>query len=144
VHRYAPGGVEVFPITEMMRSPILSPPVAFTDIHTDALAGALRWRVGRAEPNYVRRGTLERAFEREQAELAVLMLGCAGTSLTPQRPLSAEEMAFHVATYEALPSRYTEDAGALHAMLRMLYPAMRLPDRAIDEINEYLRPEGLA
>ncbi len=144
VHRYAPGGVEVFPITEMMRSPILSPPVAFTDIHTDALAGALRWRVGRAEPNYVRQGALERAFEREQAELAVLMVGCAGTSLTPQRVLSAEEMAFHVATYEALPSRYTEDAGALHAMLRMLYPPMRLPDRAIDEITEYLRPEGLA
>lgn len=140
VHRYAPGGVEVFPITEMMRSPILSPPVAFTDVHTDALAGALRWRVGRAEPNYVRQGALERAFEREQAALAVLMLGCAGTSLTPQRPLSAEEIAFHVATYEALPSRYTEDAGALQAMLRMLYPPMRLPDRAIDEINEYLRP----
>ena len=44
---------------------------------------------------------------------------------------------------EAVPSRYIEDAGALHAMLRMLYPPMRLPDRAIDEINEHLSPEGL-
>ena len=142
MHRYEPGGVEVFAMTEMTPFVVTHAPVAFTDNHTDALSGALRWRLGRAEPDFVRQDPLERALEREDAKLAVFALRWALGRRTPDAPLSAEEVRFHVSNYQTLEARFAEDPDALRAHLKLLYPPPRLPAEAIEQANEYLRREG--